>query len=157
MCARLVDCVQPRRAKGTCSNDTAREAIDGARGRLAWTGGAGIGAGADTGGWSLTLRCGHSSAAFSIESPWKGCSRGGEQACFWKWFYVRLCTRAYGERLFRKTNLRRMTRCKQALGHYIYFIPSAHVGAQILHFTKFPVTLYPSILSRTVVNFFPIQ
>ena len=43
MRTRLVDGVQPRRPKRTCSNDAAREAVDGARGRLAWTSWAGAG------------------------------------------------------------------------------------------------------------------
>ena len=45
MRARLVDSVQPGRAKRTCSNDAAREAVDGARG-LAWAGWASAEAGA---------------------------------------------------------------------------------------------------------------
>jgi hypothetical protein len=44
MRARLVDSVQARRAKRTSANDAAREAVDGARGRMACTG---------TGGWCL--------------------------------------------------------------------------------------------------------
>ena len=36
MRARLVDSIQPRRAKRTCANYATREAVDGARSRLAW-------------------------------------------------------------------------------------------------------------------------
>jgi hypothetical protein len=45
MCARLVDSVQPRRAKRTGPNDAAREAVKGTRRRLAWAVCAGAGVG----------------------------------------------------------------------------------------------------------------
>jgi hypothetical protein len=46
MRTRLVDSVQPRRAKRTCTNDTARETVEWTRSWLAWTVCVGAGAGA---------------------------------------------------------------------------------------------------------------